>query len=259
MSQLSEIRTAVQANWPSSYHSTFLTDTKTDEYINTAQRWICRGTLIIPQVVNIMNYNFSWMKTEVTASTVDSQRRYALPDGTSTPLKFKSEISCELKNSESERVQLTRKFKQDIENDPRFVDTTDTGKPDTYCVNDFDLWLYPLPDHSENSGSAWTINLEYYGYLADLSGDSATNTITNDYPLILEYGATELGFEYGQDYEQADRFKKKKQEMFLEMVKADQQLELTGIEMGMIPRSGCGMGESEPGVSNYYYNDTPYS
>ncbi|NVM22103.1 MAG: hypothetical protein HWN68_10035 [Desulfobacterales bacterium] len=257
MSQLSEIRTAVQANWPDNYHDTFLTDTKTDEYINAAQRWICRGTLIIP-AVKILNYNFSWMKTEVTASTVDSQRRYALPDGTSTPLKFKSEISCELVDVNSKRRCLTRKFKQDIENDPTYNDTTDTGKPAVYCVDDFDLWLYPLPNHAENAGSAWTINLEYYGYLADLSGDIDTNTLTNDNPLILEYGATELGFRYGQDKEQADYFKSLKIEIFLEMVKADQQLEYSGIEVGMQPRAGSGLGEAEPGTANYYTNDTPY-
>lgn len=259
MSELSDIRTAVQSNWPTNYHSTFLTDTKTDEYINTTQRWVCRGTLILPNIVPIMNYNFSWMKTEVTASTVDSQRRYALPDGSSTPLKFKSEISCELKDSDSNRIPLTRKLKNDIENDPRFYDTTDTGTPDTYCIDDFDIWLYPLPDHSQNSSTAWTINLEYYGYLADLSGDTDTNTLTNDYPLILEYGATEMGFRYGQDFEQADYWKNLKQELFLEMVRADQQLELTGLEEGLVPRAGCGTGEADPGTSGYYYNDTHYS
>ena len=259
MSSLNEIRTVVQANWPTNYHSTVLTDAKTDEYINTVQRWICRGTLIVPSVVNILNYNFSWLKAEVTASTVDSQRRYALPDGTGTPLKFKSEISCELVDANDKRRELTRRFKRDIENDPTYNDTTDTGRPKDYSIDDFDIWLYPMPDHSLNSAAAWTINLEYYGYLANMSNDSDDNTLAKDYPLVLEYGATELGFRYGQDKEQADYYKALKIELFLEMVKADQMLEYAGIEVGLQPRAGSGLGECDPGVSGNYYNDTSYS
>jgi hypothetical protein len=209
--------------------------------------------------VNILNYNFSWMKRECTADTVDSQRRYALPDGTGTIWDFKSEISCELVDSNSKRRPLTRKFKEDIENDPTYNDTTDTGRPNTYCIDQDSLWLYPLPNHAENSGSAWTVNLEYYGYLIDLSGDTDTNTITDDYPLLLEYGATELGYRYGQDVEQAEYYKGLKNEIFLEMIKADQQLELSGIEVGMQPRAGCGLGEANPGTANYYTNKTHYS
>lgn len=259
MSTLSQIREAVQGNWPSGYHSSFLDDDKTDEYINTTQRWVCRGTLIIPQATNIFNYNFSWMKRECTASTVDGQQRYALPDGSGTIWDFKSEISCELIDVNGKIKYLTRKFKQDIENDPRFNDTTETSVPDSYCIDQDSIWLYPIPDHSRNSDTAWTINLEYYGYILSLSGDTDTNVLTNEYPLILEYGATELGYTYGQDFEQAEYWKKKKQEMFLEMVKADQQLEYSGIEEGLQPRAGCGLGEANPGTSYYYYNDTPYS
>ena len=258
MSNLGEIRDAVQGNWPADYHSDYLTDDKTDEYINTSQRWVCRGTLIIPQIINVLNYNFSWMKRECTASTVDSQQRYALPDGTGSIWDFKSEISCDLIDADDKRVPLTRKFKQDIENDPRFNDTTDEGTPDTYCIDHDAIWLYPIPDHTKNSGSAWTFNLEYYGYILDLSGDTDTNVLTNEYPLILEYGGTELGFRYGQDFEQAEYWKKLKQEMFLEMVKADHQLEFSNIEEGFQPRAGCGLGEGFPGYSGYYTNPTHY-
>ena len=257
MSTLSEIREVVQSNWPSGYHSSFLTDDQTDIYINQAQKWACRGTIIMPDF-KIINYNFSWLKTEVTASTVNEQRRYALPAGDSDPLKFKSEISCELINCNNKRIPLQRRFKRDIENDSSYRDTTAKGTPKCYAVDDFDLWLYPLPDHSNNSNSAWTINLEYYGYLEDMSDDDDTNTLTNDYNELLEYGATEMGFRYGRDTEEAEYWRALKEKYFMEMILADQQLEFTGIEEGMQPLGGTGLGDGEPGTSFYYENETPY-
>lgn len=257
MSQLSEIRTNVQSYWPDNYHSSFLGDTKTDEYINSIKNWVCKGTIITPDY-KMVNYNFSWMKIEVEASTVDEQRRYTLPSA-SDARKFKQEISCELVNSDDSRIPLTRRLKRDIENDPTYKDTTGLGVPKEYCIDQNELWLYPLPDHSCNSGSAWTINLEYYGYLADLTGDTDTNKITDDFPLVLEYGAAEMGFRYGQDYDQAEYYKKLKIEQFIIMLRVDQQEVLANIERGMEPVQGSSLSDGGPGYGNYYNNDTPYS
>lgn len=184
MSQLSQIRTAVQGNWPSNYHSATLTDTKTDEFINAVQRWICQGTIITPDF-RMVNHSFDWMKREVTAYTVDSQQRYNLPAATSLVWRYKEEISCELVNSENSRILLTRELKRNIEVRPDYVGTADIGTPSRYAIDQGAIWLYPIPDHTQNSGSAWTINFEYYGYLPDLSGNTDTNELTNNYPEIL--------------------------------------------------------------------------
>jgi len=256
MSTLAQIRADVQANWPTGYHSDDLDSDKIDEYINNDQRWICRGSLFLPDKHII--HNFSWLKRETTADTVDEQRRYELPDGSGSIWKFKVEKSCELINSESYRVPLKRMLKQDIENDSRFKDTTGKGAPSVYCIDDGDLWLYLLPDHSSNSDSAWTINLEYYGYLPVLSDSNTTNTITNDYPEVLEYGATEQGYRFGMDEEQAEYWKAKKIEIFLEMLKVDQALQLSGLETGMQPIAGVALGEGQPSVSGHYHNPTHY-
>ena len=258
MSTLSEVRTNVQGNWPTSYHSTFLTGTKVDEYINNVVRWVCKGTIIIPNF-KMVNHNFSWMKKEVTADTVDEQQRYQLPAASSTIWRYKAEISCELINSSSYRVYLRRKLKRDIEVSSEHNDTTDKGTPRDYCVDQGYIWLYPIPDHSYNSSSAWTINLEYYGFPPDLSGDSDTNELTNYHPNILEYGATELGFRYGQDYEQADYYKNLKVEAFIDMLRQDQAEVLGNLDMGMQPVKGSCMADGGPGYSGVYYNDTPYS
>lgn len=258
MSTLSQIRTNVQAAWPTNYHSTFLTDTKTDEYINNVVRWICKGTLIIPGY-RIINHSFKWQKREVEVDTVDAQQRYTLPEASSSIWRYKEDIHCELVNSDSYRVPLKRMLKRDIEIDSAFRDTAVSGTPSIYVVDHGYIWFYPIPDHDQNSGSAWTINFEYYGYPPDLSGDSDTNELTNYYPEILEYGATELGFRYGQDYEQANYWKGLKDNMFIEMLREDQKSVLSNIDTGLQPMGGSNLGERKPGSSGEYYNETPYS
>jgi hypothetical protein len=257
MTTLSEIRDTVQSNWPSGYFSTYLTDDKVDEYINKVQKWVCRGTIIIPDY-RMLNYNFSWLKTEVQSSTINLQRRYALPAGGTDPLRFKSELSCELITSKSQRIPLQRRLKNDIENDSGYLDTTDSGTPKCYAIDDFDLWLYPLPNHSNNSNAAWTINLEYYGYLKDLSGDTDENILTNNYEEILEFGATEMGYRYGKDFEQAEYWKNLKEKLYVEIILEDQQLEYTGLEDGIQPLEGNNLGEGEAGLGSYYDNGTSY-
>ena len=267
MSTLSEIRTAVQGNWPNNYFASFLDDTKTDEYINAVQRWVCRGTILTPDF-KMVNHSFSWMKQEATRDTSDGTQTYSIPTAgdsdwtevnSETVRKYKKEVSLELINADGYRVPLTRRHKKDIERDMGHREEADSGTPRDYCIDQDLIWLYPVPDHSLNSASAWEMNLEFYGYMADLSGDSATNEITNTFPDVLEYGATEMGFRYGQDYEQAEYYNKKKQELFIEMLRLDQAEVLSNIERGMEPITGSNLGEGDPGYSGYYTNDTPYS
>jgi len=257
MSTLIEIRTNIQANWPTNYHSSVLVDGKIDEYINRTQRWVARGSLLLPNNKHLI-HNFSFLKREITANTVDGQRRYALPIATSTIWEFKREISLELIDANSKRVPLTRAYKTHIEDDYVFRDTTATGTPRKYSLDDDDIWLYPLPDHSRNGDSAWTLNLEYYGYPADLSADTDNNKITNAYPEVLEYGATEMGYRYGKDTDEAEYWRAKKIEIFLEMVKVDQSYENAGIEEGIHPAAGQSLSSGGHTSSGEYWQDTPY-
>lgn len=259
MAQLSTIRTNVGNNLPSNYFSSFLDDDQKDIYINDVQRWVCSGSLYMPDGKHII-HNFTWLKREVTASTVDQQRRYALPNNSNGGDYFRSEITLDLIDANSYRKELVRRLKRDIEHDPDYRDTTAKGTPKCYCVDDWDIWLYPLPDHTQNSNTAWTMNFEYYCYMDDLSGDTDTNQITNRWPEVLEYGATELCFRYGKDPEQAAYWEAKKIDKFLEMIKVDQQHEFSSLEEEMQPLAGFGMGEGGPGCPDFYYTqDTPYT
>lgn len=259
MAQLSEIRTNVGNNLPDNYFTTFLDNDQKDAYINDTQKWVCSGTILLP-TGNLLIHDFSWLKRECTASTVDEQRRYALPDNTNGGDYFRSEITLDLIDVNSYRKELQKRLKRDIEHDPAYRDTTSKGTPDCYCIDDWDIWLYPLPDHASNSNTAWTINFEYYCYLDDLSGDTATNQITNRWPRVLEYGATELCFAYGKDPEQEAYWKAKKIEIFLEMIKVDQQHQFSGLEEGIQPDASCGLGVGLPaGGDSYYYDDKIYT
>ncbi len=233
---LSVIRTDVRTNWPTNYHNSVLTEDKTDEYINKAQREICR------------RHNFTWMEQEVTRSTVDDTRSYSLPTAgdsdwteinSGTVFKFKSEeISCQLINSVSYRNYLEKLFKSDIEQMTRFRDTDAKGTPSHYCIRSGYLELWKKPDHTYNDSSAWTINFEFYGYLADLSGDSATNEIVSQYPLALEYLATSFGFAFGLDPQMAAYWKGKFEEVYAEMVNEDEVRKAGAVHDRIRPGAG---------------------
>jgi hypothetical protein len=191
------------------------------------------------------------MKQQVTQDTTDDQRGYALPTAgdtdwadaaAGTVRKYKSDISLELINNDAYRVPLTKRHKQDIELDSDFKDTEANGKPTAYCIAEGNIELYKLPHSDSNDDVDFTMNFEFYGYLADLSGDSDTNTITNDYPEVLEYGATALGFRFGHDIEMAEYYEGKMYEILGEMISTDQIEEYGTIETGLQPQDGQEVG-----------------
>ena len=240
---LLELVEQVQSNWPTGFHSDDLTKSKVIEFVNNAQRWICRGSIIVPGMA--LNHNFSFLKQEVARNTVTQTQTYSLPTAADTTWttvpaggvvrKFKADDTCELKNSEDYRVPLIKQLKRNMEEKMEFLNTLGYGIPTHYVIDGDYLWLYRIPDHAYNSDEAFTINLEFYGYLADLSADSDSNVLTNDFPDILEYHATAAGFRFGFDIEQAEYFENKAKERFIEMITSDQDKTLSALEEGMYP------------------------
>ena len=238
---LSDIRSDVQANWPDNYHSSDLDNDKTDEFINLAQKWVCRL------------HNFTWMGMEVYRSTVDDQRRYALPTAgdtdwtdvaAGTVRKFKAEMEngAELIDADSYRKPLTKWYKSDLKDSRKFRDTAAAGRPTHYCIEEENIELWKLPDHSFNSDTAWSLYLEYYGYLADLSATNTSNALTTQWPEVLEYYATALGFRFGLDYEEADKWEARAKEILAQMISEDNNKKLATIEDGMAPEFGQSLG-----------------
>jgi len=226
---LSAIQTDISNRLPNGYFSSIITMAELTALINDAQRWVCRS------------HNFHWMARECTQSTTDGQQRYDLPDGTHadgngvTVWRYKQDRSVELIDHNSYRVPLTRGYKRDIENMLDYADTSDSGTPEMYAIDHEDLWLYPAPDHSDNSDEAWTINLEYYGYLPDLSDSNTSNFLTSHCPELLVYKALALAYQIGQDYDKAQYWEIKAEELRLQLQREDFAAVHGGIETGSQP------------------------
>ena len=213
---LSDIRTRVAGN----INRDDIPDTAgglIDRWINDAQRRICRA------------HNFTFMESEADTTLVVDQRNYGLP---TSSLRFKTEISLEIIGSNNDRQQLKRIFKQDAEKRDEFISTTKSGTPRNYSIQKGQIYLYPKP------ATALTMNLEYYGFLADLSTDAGTNDLLDNYPEVVETLATAFGLRYALEEERADYWESKAQAMVLEMVKEDNSNKYGNIEEGMEPEAG---------------------
>jgi len=195
------------------------------------------------------------MKQEVTRSTVDETQTYSLPvasdsnwtraAGPSAVLRFKRDISLELINSQEYRIPLIKLHKQLLEDKKILAKETGEGIPRYYDVDQSLIWLYKRPKHSYNAATAWTMNFEFYGYLADLAtGDN--NEITDNHNLILEYGATARGFVFGKDWAEVDRWKQMALDIFLQMIDEDTDLQLSGQEEGFFPDPAQSIGGGDP-------------
>lgn len=193
-----------------------------DRWINDAQRRICRS------------HNFSFMESEADTTLVPTQRNYSLPTASGSDLRFKAEISLEIISSGGDRIRLKRVFKQDAENDDRFISTTETGTPSKYAIQKGQIYLFFIPD------AALTMNLEYYGFLDDVSDDTDTNDLIANYPEVLESLATAFAFRYVYEEERSNYWEEKAQSQVREMIQEDNSNKYGNIEEGMEPEPGAG-------------------
>jgi len=239
---LSAIVTQAQSNFPSGFHSAELTTTVLTRYANDVQGQIC------------LAHNFAFMKQEVTRSTDDETQKYSLPTAgdsnwtdvlEGTVLRFKRDISLELINSQSYRVPLTKLHKQILEDKKVLAKETGNGIPQYYDVDQNRIWLYKIPKHSYNSGEAWTMNFEFYGYLADLAS-GGNNVITNKYQLVLEFGITAKGYAWAKDWESYEKWVQLARDVFAAMVNEDLELQLSGQEEGFFPDPANSVGGGDP-------------
>lgn len=234
---LSQLRSRVSdkleaTNWAD------ITSSVINNWINEAQRWVCRGVVFVGE--KQIQHNFSFLETELEADTVDGQRRYDLPAATGSVRAFKQEINVELIDSSSYRKTLIKLDKKEIEDRKKFQDTTAKGTPSHYCIQQNDIWLFPLPDHSINNDTAFKINLDYYGWLTDLSADDDTNVLLTDNYEVVEFKAIALGMEWQKDA-LASYFNQKADQALYELV-LDDIAKTSGEERGMRPDTGQGIG-----------------
>jgi hypothetical protein len=198
------------------------------------------------------------LERQVTRSTVDEQAEYSLPTAadsdwtdadSGTVLKYKSEIGCHLLDYQNARVDLKRVYKKDADAKWEYRDTDDAGTPNFYSIQRSKIKFYEKPDHADNNNTAFTVYLDYYGFLADMSSDSDTNDLVSMYPEALEYGATALAYRYLFEEQRADYWESKLKDLTQEMVLESNRYQMGTIEEGMQPQDGCGMANRK-----YRYN-----
>jgi len=231
---LANVRTNVSDNLEAADYAD-IDSAKLNRWINRSQRWVCKGVLFLPTAEKIQ-HDFTFLEAELEADTVDGQRRYDLPNATGGILAFKKEINIELIDYNNYRKPLVRLDKKEIEDRKKFQDTKDKGTPSHYCIEQNDIWLFPLPDHSVNNDTAFIINLDYYGWLTDLSDDGDTNWLITNEPEVVEWKATALGLEWQKDA-LASYFNQKAEQALYELI-MDDIARSTGEERGMRPDRG---------------------
>ena len=204
-----------------------------DRWANDSQRRVCRA------------HPFSFMETEADTTLVASQRNYALPTGSGSDLRFRNEISLEIIDSNSQRIRLKRIFKQDAEKRTEFISTTQATTPRKYSIQKGQIYLYPMPS------VALTMNLEYYGFLNDLTEDTDTNDLFDDYPDVVEALGTSFGLRWAKEEERADYWESKANALVQEMVKEDNNNKYGNIEEGMEPEAGAGTYPRNRDLSEY--------
>jgi hypothetical protein len=252
---LTDILAWVADRLPDGYFSSILTTAKLTSLVNKAQQEVCR------------RHNFQWMKRECTQATTDSQQRYTLPDGTTSDLagvtiwRFKHQISLEMVDAQGYRWPLTLSDKKDIERDLSFANAADTGIPSQYAIDQANLWLYQVPNHAYNSGSAWAMNLEYYGYLPDLSG-SLTNWVTENADDLLNFGCLSRALEIGEDWDKVGYWKGKFDEFLSQLIQEDLMAVHGPRETGLQPVYFNAIGNAPdtvegPQTSGGYVDGTP--
>ncbi len=224
---LSSIRTRIKNNIE---NNDLLTDTQIDQFINDTQRRTCRA------------HNFFWMETSATRSTTNGTSTYTLPSAgdsnwtqSAGVLEYKDEIDFNLTGYDSLTIPLTRTYQREAQDNIDYEDTSATGTPKRYSIQAGYIKLYQAPGHAYNNNTAWTMNLNYYGYLTELSGDSATNALVSEYPELLEYGATAECWRYLFEEDRADYWEGKYAAIYQEAVEESQKYIHGNIEEGMRP------------------------
>lgn len=210
---LSEIRTRV-ANI---LDRDDLIDAQLDQWINDAQRTICK------------RHDFAFMESQDTsASTVDGTESYALPTD------FKAEIALELQTSEGYRLPQLRGFKNELQKRAEYSDTTTTGEPRYYAIQNGYVWFYDTP------ADVYTIDIEYYAYLADLVDDTDTNGLVEANPIVLSYLASSYGFDYSYEPDKAKYWESRAIEGLGLMILDDKAHQFSNIEIGLEPDNNTG-------------------
>ena len=191
-------------------------DTTLDDYviewINWSQREVCH------------KINFWFMRRNTTLSFAQSDTSKALPSN------FKDEDTVSLLNTDNTFYRLEP---MDYEDYRRDYDDVTEAQPEHYVLDgEGNIIIRPVPE------KAYTVVMDYYAYLDDLVASGSSNDLLDNYPDVLETGASYRGFRYLTEWEDAKQWKGLFEEKIMDMKLDSHQRELPN-EMVIKPRSGA--------------------
>ncbi|MFC1794370.1 hypothetical protein ACFL3Q_12375 [Planctomycetota bacterium] len=155
------------------------------EWANLEQRELCRQ--------GKWWFNFAEFSGTTLAQADDT---LTLPDD------FIDDCYVYLEDTNGELYEV--KLMEDQEYRDFYTDLTGTNyqaRPKHYLLRESDILFRPIADAS------YIVHLGYFKQLADLVSGGATNELLLSYPDILEAGATYRGFQYMQQYQDAQYWK----------------------------------------------------
>ena len=118
----------------------------------------------------------------------------------SLPSDFKDEDALWI--VETNPDAFTELSPMEVEDERRLYDDVTEAQPSEYRIDSSNnLILRPVPDAS------YTIKLDYWKYLADLAAAGSSNNLLDNYPGILESGATFRGMRRLGEFEDAAAWK----------------------------------------------------
>jgi len=172
-----------------------------------------------------LKYNFKYLYTEASASTVAGTKRYALPSdylghlviwcANKKLMKLDSREADELTKTDSAQVAYPRILT--TEGGSTIDSTSTTGPPDYYIERGMEFELYPTPH------STYTMTISYYQQ--PLTWTSAQGT-AYDYMSTFHYeaimwGACLRGAMYLDDDENTSKFGTLYERSIMEMIKRE--------------------------------------
>lgn len=143
-------------------------------FVNNTQRTVCN------------RINFWFMRANTTLAFAQSDLTKALP----TDFKDEDIVSILESNGRTTELEMI-----DYEDYRKNYDDTTQAKPRYYMLDGAgNILIRPVPN------TAYTVVLDYWKYLADLVAGGSSNKLLNEYPEVIETGATARAFRMlGQD------------------------------------------------------------
>lgn len=186
------------------------------EWVNLIQREVCRQG----------KWWFNFTEDSTTLSLAQSA------DTITLPADFLDDEYVFLQDSDGAITEV--KFMENMEYRKKYTDLTGSayeGLPQHYLLKAGTMLFRPIADE------AYTVILGYWAQLADLVSGGSTNNLLLEYPDVLECGGTFKGFEYMQEYEDANYWRGRYEEELKKLRMANAEREFPG-EMVLSIRPG---------------------